>query len=217
MYQSHSWWFPDQDTHFAQMLNKNIAKGKQPVYQEPVRRSSIDYCLRNKKTQVAIDIGANVGLWTRDLCRYFDQVHAVEPVEIFRDCLIKNVTAPNLKIYDCALGAENSSIDMIITSGNTGHTHVDRTSMGQGQIPMRTLDSMNFPPADYVKLDCEGYEYQIVKGGENYIKQCHPIIVVEQKFHQDTGTVDHGETVDLLKLWGAKQLHKVNNDLIMGW
>jgi len=122
-----------------------------------------------------------------------------------------------LKIYDCALGAENSLIDMIITPGNTGHTHVDSTSMGQGQIPMHTLDSMNFPPADYVKLDCEGYEFQIVKGGENYIKQCRPIIVVEQKFHQDTGTVDRGETVDLLKLWGAKQLHKVNNDLIMGW
>jgi hypothetical protein len=33
MYQSHGWWFPDQDTHFAEMLSKNIAKGKEAVYQ----------------------------------------------------------------------------------------------------------------------------------------------------------------------------------------
>jgi hypothetical protein len=26
MYQSHRWWFPDQDTHFAKMLSKNIEK-----------------------------------------------------------------------------------------------------------------------------------------------------------------------------------------------
>lgn len=214
MYQSHRWWFPDQDTHFAEMLTKNITKGGQPVYQEPVRRASIEYC---KKREVAIDIGANVGLWTRDLCQYFQRVHAIEPVADFRDCLVKNVPATNLKIYDCALGAENNRIDMIITPENTGHTHVDPASLGRGSIQMNRLDDMNLPAPDYIKLDCEGYEFNIVKGGENYIKEFRPIIVVEQKFHKDTGIVDNGETVDLLKSWGAQILRKVNNDLIMGW
>jgi FkbM family methyltransferase len=214
MYQSHRWWFPDQDTHFAEMLDKNISKGGQPVYQEPVRRASINYC---KKRDVAIDIGANIGLWTRDLCQFFQHVHAVEPVADFRACLVKNVPSTNLKIYECALGAENSMIDMIITPENTGHTHVDPASFGQGKIQMKTLDSMNLPAPDYIKLDCEGYEYNIVRGGERYIKEFRPIIVVEQKFHKDTGITDNGETVDLLKLWGAQVLRKVNNDLIMGW
>lgn len=214
MYQSHRWWFPDQDTHFAEMLTKNITKGGQPVYQEPVRRASIEYC---KKRDVAIDIGANVGLWTRDLCQFFQRVHAFEPVEDFRACLVKNVPATNLKIYDCALGAENTRIDMIITPENTGHTHVDPASLGRGSIQMNRLDDMNLPAPDYIKLDCEGYEFNIVRGGENYIKQFRPIIVVEQKFHKDTGIVDNGETVDLLQSWGAQVLRKVNNDLILGW
>jgi len=214
MYQSHRWWFPDQDTHFAEMLTKNISKGGQPVYQEPVRRASIEYC---KKRDVALDIGANVGLWTRDLCQFFQRVHAIEPVADFRACLVKNVPATNLKIHECALGAENSIIDMIITPENTGHTHVDPNSIGRGSIKMNRLDDMNLPAADYIKLDCEGYEFNIVKGGEKYIQQHRPIIVVEQKFHKDTGIVDNGETVELLKSWGAQVLRKVNNDLIMGW
>jgi len=214
MYQSHRWWFPDQDTHFAKMLDRNIEKGGQAVYQEPVRRASIPYC---KKHDVALDIGANIGLWARDLCQFFQRVHAIEPVADFRDCLIKNVPATNLKIYDCALGAENSMIDMIVVPENTGHSHVDTESFGQGKIQMRTLDSMDLPPADYIKLDCEGYEYNIILGGENYIKSCKPVIVVEQKFHKDTGTSDNGEAVELLISWGAKLLQQKKHDLIMGW
>jgi FkbM family methyltransferase len=214
MYQAHRWWFPDQDTHFAEMLTKNITKGGSAVYQEPVRRASIKYC---KNRDVAIDIGANVGLWTRDLCQYFQQVIAVEPVADFRNCLIKNVPASHLKIYECALGAETSMIDMVITPKNTGHSHVDPASFGQGKIKMQTLDSLNLPRFDYVKLDCEGYEFNIVRGGEHCLKEYHPVIVVEQKFHKDTGITDNGETVALLQSWGARIVEQVRNDVIMAW
>ena len=57
MYQAHGWWFPAQDTHFAEMLAKNIAKGRQPVYQEPVRVRSVHHCVQRR---VALDVGANV-------------------------------------------------------------------------------------------------------------------------------------------------------------
>jgi FkbM family methyltransferase len=214
MYQAHRWWFPDQDTHFAEMLTKNIDKGGLAVYQEPVRRASIKYC---RDRDVALDIGANVGLWTRDLCQYFQRVIAIEPVADFRECLVKNVPTTNLKIYDCALGAEASMIDMIITPENTGHSHVDPASFGQGKIKMQTLDDLNLSKFDYVKLDCEGYEFNIVRGGENCLKEYRPVIVVEQKFHKDTGITDNGETVALLQSWGARIVEQVRNDVIMGW
>ena len=54
MYQSHGWWFPDEDTHFAEMLDKNVAKGNRPVYQEPVRRRSLQHC---GQRGLALDIG----------------------------------------------------------------------------------------------------------------------------------------------------------------
>ena len=216
MYTKHGWWFPDQDTHFCEMLDKNIAKGNQPVYQEPVRRKSL-WFVKNKG--VALDIGANIGLWTRDLCQEFTTVIAFEPVEQFRNCLIRNAVYNNLTIEKCALGETETKIQMIVTEGNTGHSHVDQTSIGEGTIPMHKLDSFDYPQVDYIKIDCEGYELPIIKGAEETIKRCKPIIVVEQKLHEDTGKTRETQfdAAELVKSWGAKELARVRHDVILGW
>ena len=214
MYQSHNWWFPDQDTHFASMLEKNIAKGGGPVYQEPVRRASIALC---SQRGLALDIGANVGLWSQDLCREFAQVIAFEPVADFRECLLQNVTADNFKVEAMALGATNTMIDMIITAENTGHSHVDTKSFGVGKIPMRTLDSLNLPKIDYIKLDCEGFENNILQGAKNTLLRDRPIMVVEHKKHKDVGHSDTVYALDTLKSWGAKVLTSIRSDYVLGW
>ena len=82
---------------------------------------------------------------------------------------------------------------------------------------MHRLDDLNIPPLDYIKIDCEGYELNVLKGAEQTIKKHKPIIVIEQKFHKDVGHVDDGEAVTLLRSFGARQLDKVRNDLIFGW
>lgn len=214
MYQTHGWWFPDQDTHFAGMLQKNIKKGGGPVYQEPVRRLSIELCTNRG---LALDIGANVGLWSKDLCSSFERVLAFEPVADFRACLLKNVTATNLEIHACALGAEETMINMIITPDNTGHSHVDTNSLGAGAIPMHRLDNLDLPKIDYIKIDCEGYENTILQGAKETILRDRPIMVVEHKKHKDVGHTDTEHAVDTLISWGAQILTTVKNDVIIGW
>lgn len=214
MYQSHGWWFPDQDTHFAEMLGKNIQKGNRPVYQEPVRRASIQHCANRG---LALDIGANVGLWSKDLCHQFERVIAFEPVVEFRDCLIKNVISGNLEVRACALGDQDTQINMIVTAENTGHSHVDTASIGTGTIPMYRLDSLNLPKIDYIKIDCEGYENTILRGAKDTILKYKPIIVVEHKKHQDVGHTDTVQALDTLLSWGARVLTTVKNDHVLGW
>lgn len=214
MYQRHGWWFPDADTHFVEMMEKNIAKGGRAVYQQPVRRASLDYCTGRG---LALDIGANVGLWSRDLCQHFDQVMAFEPVAEFRECLRLNVPVGNLDIVEAALGDVNTTIDMIITPVNTGHSHVDVSSYGRGTTPMITLDSMNLSRINYIKLDCEGFENKIINGARETIMSYRPIIVIEDKKHQDVGHDDTVSALDTLLGWGAKILKTVNRDHIIGW
>ena len=216
MYQAHGWWFADQDTHFAHMINKNIKNGGPAVYQEPVRAKSLQFV---KDFGVAVDIGANVGLWSRDLVRKFAHVIAIEPVVDFQECLRKNVPMENIEIWPIALGTENTTIDMIITEGNTGHSHIDKSTIGSGKVEMKRLDSLHFDRIDYMKIDCEGYEMQILKGGEHTIRTHQPVIVVEQKLHTDTGITKETQygCVDLLKSWGATELGRVRNDCILGW
>jgi FkbM family methyltransferase len=216
MYTKHGWCFPDEDTHFAEMLDKNIAKGNEPVYQEPVRRKSLQFV---EKKGVALDIGANIGLWSRDLCDQFDKVIAFEPVPQFRTCLLENVKKHNLEIRPWALGEEDTHIKMVVTEGNTGHSHVDSNSVGDGDTPMYRLDSLAFDRIDYVKIDCEGYELNILRGAERTFRTFKPIVVVEQKLHEDTGITEHTQfgAADLLKSWGARELARVRHDVILGW
>jgi FkbM family methyltransferase len=216
MYQSHNWFFPDEDTHFSSMLSKSISNGGPGEYQWQVRHKSFKYV---KKFGVALDIGANVGLWSRDLTLHFNQVIAFEPVESFRQCLAQNVQNHNLTVMPIALGDINSTINMIITPENTGHTHVDSNSVGAGNVEIKMLDSIQLPKIDYIKIDCEGFEYKILNGAKQTILNNLPILVVEQKAHKDCDYITDNqlEAVDLLLSWGAKRLDHFKHDFIIGW
>jgi len=209
------WYFPEGETHFQKMLDKSVAKGGPARYQYQVRDRSIQYC---KKFRCAIDIGANVGLWSRDLVQHFSTVYAFEPVEIFRECLIANIDSWNLHIQDVALGDKKSTVNMIITKDNMGHTHVDPTSYGQGTIKICPLDDFGYSDIDYIKIDCEGFEYKVLLGAERTVKNNKPIIVVEQKPH-DAYSSEYGQhaAVALLESWGMKKVDHVKDDWIMGW
>lgn len=207
------WWFPDGETHFQQMLNKSVAKGGPARYQWQVRDRSLKYV---KNFNFALDIGANVGLWSRDLCDHFQTVVAFEPVEQFRECLIKNVVKINLNVQSFALGDQNTTANMIITQDNMGHTHIDPTSIGQGSTEIKRLDDLNYSMIDYIKMDCEGFEYKIIQGAEQTLKRCRPIVVVEQKPHDMYQQSQHA-AIELLQSYGMIRLDQVKDDWIMGW
>lgn len=209
------WWFPDMETHFPQMLQKSINKGGPAEYQYQVRDRSLRYA---KNKQLALDIGANVGLWSRSLCRHFEKVIAFEPVALFRECLEKNVSAANIEISELALGDQDTRATMIITEGNTGHSHLDPSSIGQGNIQVVRLDSLNLESVSYIKIDCEGYEYRVLQGAEQTVRRCRPVVVVEQKPHDAySSQYSQHAAVDLLQSWGMVRLDQIKDDWIMGW
>lgn len=214
MREQYGWYFPDIEKHFPEMLAKNISKGGPPEYQQPVRLRSLQH---TKSKRVALDIGANVGLWSRDLVKHFDQVIAFEPVAMFRECLVRNVTSANLTVESIALGDRQGLIKMVITEGNTGHTHVDPNAIG-GDTEIKRLDSLNLPVVDYIKIDCEGFEYRVLQGAEQTIKRCRPVIVIEQKPHE-MYSKDYGQyaAIGLLEAWGMVKVDQVKDDWIMSW
>ena len=215
MRNDYGWYFPDFETHFPKMLKKSVDKGLPPEYQIAVRRRSIELC---SKHGTALDIGANVGLWSRDLVNNFAKVVAFEPVAVFRECLEKNVSGPNFFISPLALGDHDTQATMIITEGNSGHSHLDPNTIGSGDVTVVKLDNLNIDNVDYIKIDCEGYEYRVLQGAEQTVKLWKPIIVVEQKPH-DAYSKDYGQfaAIALLESWGMIKLDQIRDDWIMGW
>ena len=215
MIEHYGWKFPDFETHLPRMLKKSVDKGLPAEYQVAVRRRSIELC---KNRELALDIGANVGLCSRDFVGSFARVIAFEPVAVFRECLEHNVKGTNFEVQPIALGDQDTQGTMIITEDNSGHSHLDPATMGTGDVRVVRLDTLNFHDVSYIKIDCEGYEYRILQGAEQTILRCRPVIVIEQKPH-DAYSKQYGQfaAVEVLQAWGMIKLDQIRDDWIMGW
>lgn len=213
MKQELDWWFPDDETHLPDVMRRQARVCGIPGYQVRSRNRSL-WNMPPDRLRHAIDVGANVGLWARDLCDRFGMVTAFEPMAEFRECLTLNVRRDNLRIESVALGPRNGTCDMVRVAGNAGHTHVDPDT-ATGAWPMRTLDSYEYQQVDFIKIDCEGYEYDVILGGEQTIRRCRPRICVEQKPHLIHGAQYRAR--DLLVSWGMTALPHHGDDWVFQW
>jgi FkbM family methyltransferase len=214
MKQVHGLWFPDYDTHFPKMLDKSLKNDGVIRYQWRARELAIQHC---DQRRICLDIGANVGLWSFELVDFFDQVIAFEPVEEFRQCFEKNVKKSNYLMHPVALGRTESVINMNIVQGNTGHSHIDQTSIGSGSIPLKTLDSFNLNNVDMIKIDVEGFEEEILAGAEETIQRNHPVLAIEQQKHEYKDAMVDLPSVKMLERWGYKVVGQVKKDWVMKW
>jgi len=171
------WWFPDHEEHmFGNMLVHNVGMNGRLAYQGTKQLALIQLCDRFR---TMVDIGAHVGMWSYNMAYQFDKVHAFEPMEEHRECFTKNVSdvASRIVLHDCALGEKDGFIGMQTNGGNTGDTYVH----GDGAIPMRRLDDFHVTDVDAIKIDCQGYESNVIEGAMETIKANLPVIVVEAK------------------------------------
>jgi FkbM family methyltransferase len=196
MKQSHGFWFPDYDDHFPRMLEKSLRKDGVTRYQYRARDAAVAVC---DQKRTCVDIGANVGLWACDLVKSFDHVIAFEPVTEFIECFKKNVQGSNYTMYQMALGRAESFIEMNIVQGNTGHTHIDQSSIGKGTIPLKTLDSFNLTSVDMIKIDVEGFEGEILAGAMKTIEQNKPVLVIEQQKHEYQNDMNETPAIKILE------------------
>ena len=214
MKQSHGFWFPDYDDHFPRMLEKSLRKDGVTRYQYRARDAAVAVC---DQKRTCVDIGANVGLWACDLVKSFDHVIAFEPVTEFIECFKKNVQGSNYTMYQMALGRAESFIEMNIVQGNTGHTHIDQSSIGKGTIPLKTLDSFNLTNVDMIKIDVEGFEGEILAGAMKTIEQNKPVLVIEQQKHEYQNDMNETPAIKILEDWGYQVVEQFNKDWVLKW
>ena len=202
----HNYWMPTSDDHFERLINKRIKKGGPPEYQDDVRDEAYKYVTDFK---IAIDVGANVGLWAKPLSKKFNRVFAYEPLEQVYICLERNVNPSKVYINKFALGSTNNKVNMVYDHINTGGSYV--SEVGTGSIDIKRMDDLNLPKFGLLKIDCERHELEVLKGAIETILKYKPIIVCEQQ-------ADTDECAGLfLKSYGAREITNVRKDYIFGW
>jgi len=174
------WHFPDTEKEFL----RYIGDFPETTYQQ----ASIDNALKYVQNfNLAIDIGANVGLHTVRFAKKFKNVHAFEPSTDNFECLFKNGhPSRNIIFHKQGLGNGNSkkTLSMPKTSTNSGIWSIkDFKKMFEDDlysetIKISTLDSFNLSP-DLIKIDTQGYELEILEGAVQTIKRSSPVIITE--------------------------------------
>jgi FkbM family methyltransferase len=136
----------------------------------------------------AVDIGANIGLYTYRLSPHVRTVHAFEP---------------NPRLFEVLAAAKlrNAALHRVALSSIQGHAtfYVPRAAYGellgwgslvQGRCPsaqseeaidveVAPLDRFGLTNVSFMKIDVEGHELQVLEGAAETLSQNRPAIVIE--------------------------------------
>lgn len=142
---------------------------------------------RLKSKSLAVDVGANVGTWSRPLCDIFDEVIAFEPDErnFSQLPVVENLTSVKAAVSDTTGDAT------LYVRGSSGHNSLLETHPigGDGMAPVPVIDEITVPcislddvcedGADFVKLDIEGGEVLALQGCVDAGRWSRTVFVVE--------------------------------------
>jgi len=173
----------------AQQYARSHAQGSVPDYESLLERA---YSRLLKPGHVVIDIGAHGGRHTEPFLAAVGprgRVFAFEPLPHMASALSSRFS----RISNCSVYAKALSR----TPGRAAFTFVRNAPEESGlrrkaynipdpetetiQVPVSTLDK-EFRwrwRLDYIKIDTEGAEIDVLEGGRNLIRRCSPIISVE--------------------------------------
>lgn len=125
---------------------------------------------------VAIDVGAYIGEWTRSFKRIFPsaRILMVEPQPSHIDRLRAVAAAFNgVELATVLLGAQergNVPFHMCESASSVLMESARTTVVSTISVPMTTLDKSTantvFARPDFIKLDVQGYELEVLRGGE---------------------------------------------------
>ena len=159
-------WVPNNDLHFEDW------KAGKSFTQNKCLLKFIDYCVdKNKNFNHILDIGAWVGTWSMAMNKFCGRVIAFEPDSLHYQCLVKNVTA-DVETHQLAVGSE----EKLISLSEDDFTQSKRI-VGEGSIPMITIDSMKLDDVDLIKIDVEGYEMEVLKGAKKTLENVQYLMI----------------------------------------
>jgi FkbM family methyltransferase len=191
------WCFPDSDQHFASILKKNSE------YQFKIKNIILAHAHRINFDHV-IDVGANVGLWSR---WFYNQgakkIDCFEPIAQNLECLRQNTQDIEiLNIHEVALGTKKGLLTLYIdkNESNVGQHTIDKNHFNQStllnnyEVPMESLDSYRLSPT-FIKLDVQGAEMMVLEGSADTIKKYRPSMCVECE-DEDLTTIKFLQSLD---------------------
>lgn len=157
------------------------------------------------KDSLVLDVGAQTGLYTLS-ARFYNHVHfhAFEPLPQSAKYLQQNLDLNNVKnatVHNTGLGTVIGTTKLrvpehkgLCTMGNNPQRFGSHEEV---EVDVTTIDEM-FPEdnVSVIKIDTEGWEYYVLKGGAETIKRCKPGILMEWN---EVNMAQCGVTIEMME------------------
>lgn len=132
---------------------------------------------------VAIDVGANKGIYSYVLAKYAKHVYCFEPISELCD-YIKKYKTDKLTVINSALSddAGKLTLKIPINRGKLITTRASLVRFDKGelrQVDVNKLDSYEYKDVGFIKIDVEGAEEKVIFGGINTLKKYRPVLLIE--------------------------------------
>jgi FkbM family methyltransferase len=157
-------------------------------YHERLRYLEFQSLLNYKQGLVVYDIGANIGEFARFSARFpsVSEVYCFEPgKKVFWELRNRTEKFRNIKCYQLALGDKNGRQKMYVNAFSVSSSMLPMESIHMEEFPQsrdiyeeevqvvtlkQAVDEHNLLPPDFIKMDVQGFEDRVIRGGENIVK-----------------------------------------------
>lgn len=123
-----------------------------------------------KPNDIIIDIGSHIGLFALYAAQFCTNgtIFCFEPVKENYDLLQENIKLNNIKnivAFNLAVSGESSHITLFLSEDKSAHS-IHTTSPNEIKVESKSLrdiiDEGKIKMCDFIKIDCEGSEYEIL-------------------------------------------------------
>lgn len=160
----------------------------------------------------ALDIGANVGNHSCAFAKHFARVVAFEPNPVAYYLLKANTIGLDVDQIHKGLSDKAGELPFAENFANMGGSRiVDEPGKASSFVEVARLDDLVEPLAldnvSFVKVDVEGHEEQVFRGGKEFFRNIRPILAFEGNYASE-GEV--GQRVEaLLRSFGYSRFRSV--------
>lgn len=166
---------------------------------------------------VVVDIGANIGYYALQEARVVAEVIAIEPAPANCETLGMNIDINgyfNIEAHPLAIGDCEGEIALELSRACNWNSIATEGRKGNITVKVKTLDRfLNGSKVDFVRMDVEGYEMNVLKGMQKILRVDKPRMFIE--VHRDK-LRDYGSSQREFMEYLASFGYSIEKSFIMG-
>lgn len=155
-------------------------------------KEQLEFSKNYIKNATVVDCGANTGSHSLFYAAFAKRVLAIEASNVKTKEMQNRISLNNINnitLLNCGVGSSDN-VSLLFYESHGDNEAVSSfvedfstQNSSSGNVLIRTLDSIinehKIAKIDYIKIDVEGFDYEVLKGAETTIRRDQPVIQIE--------------------------------------